>query len=394
MANIKDENTKIKKIIDNGKEVEAWNKGGRTYVDGIDVGPSGVDTLSPLLNYNVTGGTKSTRSSGTRRDNNDSITQLADLQKKIKQQELEQARKKALSDLEAEELTTNNAYKNQINQASTNADIALKNYFENVANRGQTNSGSTSQGEIAHNLAKSQNISALQQAQASALADIARRKTLANQGYTDNLESINNQIDLQTLQSQIETESKAGTNALEQAQLMAKLGDYSGLRQLGYDTTFMELQQQNELQQAQAKLSSDEASQALSKAKLMADMGDFSGLKALGYDTTQLEKQWSANLAQKYAQTAKTKNGGTNTPTNDKTKVFNQAYKYLVGEGYSKDDVIKYVQGQGLTSDEEYDILNNLGLLGGATTTGSSKVIPGTTNILSNLFSRYAQRNK
>jgi hypothetical protein len=37
------------------------------------------------------------------------------------------------------------------------------------------------------------------------------------------------------------------------------------------------------------------------KAKLMADMGDFSGLKGLGYDTTALEKQWQADLSKSNA---------------------------------------------------------------------------------------------
>lgn len=220
----------------------------------------------------------------------DNIDALASLQKQMKQQELQRARTNALSSLNAEEIATNQAYENKINKENTNADILLKNYFENVANRGQTYSGSTSQGEIAHNIARQNNISALQQAQASALADIARRRQLAEQGYIDDIQNASNAIDLKVLENRIANEQNAGTEALKKAQLMADLGDYSGLQALGYNTSVIE-------EQNKAKASADEAEQALNRAKLMADMGDFSGLKGLGYDTTGLEKQWALDMA-------------------------------------------------------------------------------------------------
>lgn len=59
----------------------------------------------------------------------------------------------------------------------------------------------------------------------------------------------------------------------------AQLGDYSGLKALGVDTT------------------ESEYSVSLSKALQLAELGDYSGLKALGIDTSTAEKQNALDFA-------------------------------------------------------------------------------------------------
>lgn len=314
------------------KRNETWEANGRTYVDGIDVGPAGkkVDTTNSVAMVNNAikesnaGIKKAIDTEKTRRQSTytagDNIDALASLQKQMKQQELQRARANALSSLNAEQIATNQAYENKINKENTNSDILLKNYFENVANRGQTYSGSTSQGEIAHNIARQNNISALQQAQASALADIARRRQLAEQGYIDDMQNASNAIDLKVLENRISNEQNAGTEALKKAQLMAELGDYSGLQALGYNTSVIE-------EQNKAKASANEAEQALNRAKLMADMGDFSGLKGLGYDTTGLEKQWALDMANTQSLiNSRNNTGGTGGGSGSGTPVISKNY--------------------------------------------------------------------
>lgn len=259
-----------KSYYDNGTAISAgdsvvdaqgktWTKGGDTSSNAS----SEIAMISNAIAKNNAGIKNAINTEKARRQSTytagDNIDALASLQKQMKQQELQRARANALSSLNAEEIATNQAYANEINKTNTNADIALKNYFENVANRGQTYSGSTSQGEIAHNIARQNNISALQQAQASALADIARRRQLAEQGYIDDMQNASNAIDLKVLENRISN---------EQAD-----------------------------KEATAKAEQYAAEQALNRAKLMADMGDFSGLKGLGYDTTGLEKQWALDMA-------------------------------------------------------------------------------------------------
>jgi hypothetical protein len=314
-----------KSYYDNGTAISAgdsvvdaqgktWTKGGDTSSNAS----SEVAMINNAIRANNAGIKKAIDTEKVRRQSTytagDNIDALASLQKQMKQQELQRARANALSSLNAEQIATNQAYENKINKENTNSDILLKNYFENVANRGQTYSGSTSQGEIAHNIARQNNISALQQAQAAALADIARRKQLAEQGYIDDMQSASNAIDLKVLENRISNEQNAGTEALKKAQLMAELGDYSGLQALGYNTSVIE-------EQNKAKATANEAEQALNRAKLMAEMGDFSGLKGLGYDTTGLEKQWALDMANTQSLiNSRNNNGGTGGGSGEDTK--------------------------------------------------------------------------
>ena len=288
-----------KSYYDNGTSISAGDSvvdaQGKTWTKGGDTSASSeVAMISNAIAQNNAGIKNAINTAKAQKQSEyiagDNISALADLQKQMKQQELQRARASALSSLNAEEAKTNQAYEAEIARTNRDNDVALKNYFENVANRGQTYSGSTSQGEIAFNIANKNNINALQTAQANALADIARRRQLAEQGYIDDLQSATNAIDLEVLKNRMEQESNAGTEALKKAQLMAELGDYTGLQALGYNTAG--IQENNRLKQEQ-----EQAEQALNKAKLMAQMGDFSGLKALGYDTTALERQWNTDIA-------------------------------------------------------------------------------------------------
>lgn len=121
----------------------------------------------------------------------------------------------------------------------------------------------------------------------------------------------------------------------------------------------------------------EEKDRKLTQAKLMAEMGDFSGLKALGYDTTQLEKQWKADLAQKYANTSKSGNGDTLKTYRD---IFNTAFAMMKDDGYTADDVSRFVWGQGLSEEDEKRMLSALGLLPEALTTNASTPVNDTSS--------------
>ena len=84
---------------------------------------------------------------------NDYINKVADYQKVAKQSEYENAYNKVMAQIEEARAKTKAEYQAQRNNADTSNQIQQKNYFENVANRGQTNSGSTSQGELALKIA-------------------------------------------------------------------------------------------------------------------------------------------------------------------------------------------------------------------------------------------------
>lgn len=317
---------------------KTWTKGGDTSAS------SEVAMISNAIAQNNAGIKNAINTAKAKKQSEytvgDNISALADLQKQMKQQELQRARASALSSLNAEEQATNQAYKTQIDQTGTNADIQLKNYFENVANRGQTNSGSTNQAEIAFNIANKNNINALQTAQANALADIARRKQLAEQGYIDDLQKATNEIDLKVLENRIAQE-QADKEALAKAQeaqyeqelnkakLAAQYGDYSLLEGLtGMDSTYAKKMQETEMAELSRKAEQEQTEQALNKAKLMAQVGDFSGLKALGYDTTALEKQWNADINNTYSLISQ-RNNETKKTTEDNSKNYNEMLDYI-----------------------------------------------------------------
>lgn len=344
-----------------------WEENNRTYVDGVDVGPTGtnVDTsnsvamINNAIAQNNAGIKNAINTAKVQKQSGytagDNISALADLQKQMKQQELQRARASALSSLNAEEQATNQAYANQIKQTGTNADIALKNYFENVANRGQTYSGSTSQGEIAHNIARQNNISALQQAQASALADIARRRQLAEQGYIDDLQSATNAIDLEVLKNRMEQEQNAGTEALKRAQMMAEYGDYSGLQALGIDTS--SIQENNRIKQEQEQI------ERLLKAK------DYNGLKQLGIDVSNLQAEFDSGIAKAKADinntysliNSRNNTGGTGGGSGEGTKKGDGGYKS------TDDSIANYINrtlGKDLiqynTTTKKYELANEI----------------------------------
>ena len=54
--------------------------------------------------------------------------------------------------------------------------------------------------------------------------------------------------------------------------------------------------------------------------------------------------------------------GGTKT-SNAKTDIFNTAFAMLKTDGYTTDDVLRYVWGQGLSEADELNVLQNLGLI-------------------------------
>ena len=75
--------------------------------------------------------------------------------------------------------------------------------------------------------------------------------------------------------------------------------------------------------------------------------------------------------------------GGTKT-SNAKTDIFNTAFAMLKTDGYTADDVLRYVWGQGLSEADEIDVLSNLGLLNTdvpAETVGNNSIdyTPNTT---------------
>lgn len=359
------------------KDTEKWEANGRTYVDGIDVGPAGtkVDTSNSVVLVNNAikannDGIKSAIDTAKAKKQSeytagDNISALADLQKQMKQQELQRARASALSSLNAEEAKTNQVYEAEIARTNRDNDVALKNYFENVANRGQTYSGSTSQGEIAFNVANKNNINALQTAQANALADIARRRQLAEQGYIDDLQSATNAIDLEVLKNRItqeesakeaaaKAEQNAAEDALNRAKLAAQYGDYSLLEQLtGIDASYAKQKQELDISNTQSLINSrnKETQQKTEEAKTNQTYTQV--LSAVQELIPSGGEDYSENLSASRYLLNSDLTGANKIRIMKQANLRPETYvRQMVAEGYSIEDVSAFVDAY--TTDESY----------------------------------------
>ena len=253
----------------------------------------------------------------------DYAKQLANIQREQKQAELERAKAIALSNLKAEQARTNQNTNTAMSDADTRSNINIKNFAEDTANRGQTYSGSTSQGDLSLKIANQNSLSALETARQNALADIERRKALADENYQYDLSNANttigisemqNLIDLQNQQDQLNRteQEKAMNNSINTVgqygnDFMAEIQRREALDPNDPLLPYLRMARQDKISgiaEQQSKIAETEYEKNLEQAKLMANMGDFSGLKALGYDTTQLERKWNTEIADTQSQTA------------------------------------------------------------------------------------------
>lgn len=151
------------------------------------------------------------------------IQGLADAQKASKVAGLTSARDNALSNLDAESATIKPTYYAKRNAAQAASDVAALNFGQYMANRGiKGNAGAMP--EIYRNAGLQSQIGALNQAEAAANADIARRKTGINNTYESDVAAANAGVDATTMQNLI---NAYGTSQAQKIADLAALGKTS-----------------------------------------------------------------------------------------------------------------------------------------------------------------------
>lgn len=108
---------------------------------------------------------------------------IYDLQKQQQLAALEQQRQRALGALDTEQSTVAPAFLQQRTRVGVGTQKAARNFSEFLAQRGLNSSGAAAQGEISRNVAQQGALTTLREAEANTLADIARRRTYAEQDY-------------------------------------------------------------------------------------------------------------------------------------------------------------------------------------------------------------------
>ena len=304
------------------------------------------DTINtPTNNVNTSTGS----GTGTASNNeNDYINKVADLQKVAKQTEYENAYNKVMSQIEEARAKTAAEYQAKRNDADVSNQIQQKNYFENVANRGQTNSGSTSQGELALKIAGMNNQSALRSGEAQAMADLNRDATNAYSDYINNVTQANMNIDIQRYQNLLEQyrldqekaskeakeafEREVATIAQYDADYAAEIQRREALNPNDPLIPYLKIARQEKLDELERGLQEKEQAkqEALEKEiKILMQLKDYDALDALGYNTSLLRKESALDMAntQSLINNRNSSGGGSGTGTKG-----NQTYQNVLNE--------------------------------------------------------------
>ena len=325
---------------------------------------------------------------------NDYINKVADLQKVAKQSEYENAYNKVMSQIEEARARTNAEYQAQKNNADVSNQIQQKNYFENVANRGQTNSGSTSQGELALKIAGMNNQSALQSGQAQAMADLNRDSVNAYSDYINNVTQSNANIDIQRYQNLLEQyridqekaskeakeafEREVATIAQYDSDYAAEIQRREALNPNDPLIPYLKIARQQKLDELEAGLQEKmKAEQEAQKDRVKQAMDLW---ETLGYATQEVADTLNIPVGTKtgdyaYKQASLVKkssgsgsggsSGSGKSSTANYQSIYEDALKMKTSDdiNYAYKDIVAYILNQGLTEEEEYQMIASLGLL-------------------------------
>lgn len=140
------------------------------------------------------------------------LNNLKNAQKKAAVADLENTRNTTLSNLQAEEAKINPTYAEKRTQASNASKVNARNFQEYLANTGRANSGIGAQYEMGRQNSLNRDINALNTQQAADIADIARRRTDANNAYNTGLAGANAQVEANYIQNLLNQQQQQWEN--------------------------------------------------------------------------------------------------------------------------------------------------------------------------------------
>lgn len=322
---------------------QTWESNGRTYVGGVDVGAAGTQSdtskttsmINTAIAANNSGSNKGSSSSYNPYEEayKEALNKYNDLNDQIAEQN-RLAVEQGTQRLEAQKESVNQAAEDNARQAYIMQMQAKKALPQQLAGQGATG-GTTETANLG-----------IQTAYQNSLNDINKNKVNA-------IQEIDNAIaDLKTTGNLAAVEQVLANN--QQA-----LNAYMNMldKNVSYNQWAA---------QYNANQESNAYADALNKAKLMADMGDFSGLKSLGYNTDALERQWKTNIAntqslinQRYEDDVK---GKADEQEKNYNNVYKEAKKMWETDNMTADKVDEWLAAQNITDSEYEAILEDLGI--------------------------------
>ena len=145
--------------------------------------------------------------------------------------DLQKTRDTALSNLQAEEAQIKPTYEAQRSTANANNRVAARNFQEYLANTGRANSGIGAQYEMSRQNSLQNGLNSINAAEAQSIADIARRRTDAQNAYNSGLASANAQVEANYIQNLLNQAQQQWEREFAQKQFNEQVRQYNLNRQ-------------------------------------------------------------------------------------------------------------------------------------------------------------------
>jgi hypothetical protein len=282
------------------------DKGNFTYKDAYS--GQATDQLGNPLNK--TTNTANTTTNGIQ----NAITSFKNAQIQSAMATLQKSRDAALSNLTAEKATIQPKYYQKRNAESVQSQLGAKNFAEFMAQRGGANSGTSSQAELARNVALQGNIGALNQQEAGDYATNARRVTDVQNSYESDLAAAKAGAEATAMQQMIQqmNADRSYQQAMDQFNKNFGLQEKSfGLQEAGVtgtyngNQTFASKQADSYKVIQEAQLLGTYNGQSTLSAQQLAQQ-----LAQQQWENAFTEKQFAADQAYKSAALARSSSGG------------------------------------------------------------------------------------
>jgi len=234
------------------------------------------------------------------------LNNLRNAQKNAAMSDLQATRDTALSNLQAEEAQIKPTYAAQRSTANAQNRVAARNFQEYLANTGRANSGIGAQYEMSRQNSLQNGLNSINAAEAQSLADIARRRSDAQNAYNTGLASANATVEANYIQNLLDQRQQQWERDFAQKQFDEQVRQYNQNRQ----------DELNRLA-AQQAVSSSRAIGTKSSSKKTSKTSD-EPLFTDGSNNTQLTLQEqnetvqnAAKPGERYIKQVKTAQGGT-----------------------------------------------------------------------------------
>lgn len=166
------------------------------------------------------------------------LNNLRTAQKNAAMADLQATKDASLSNLQAEEARIKPEYAAQRSTANAQNRVAARNFQEYLANTGRANSGIGAQYEMSRQNSLQSGLNAINAAEAQSIADIARRRTDAENAYNSGLASANAQVEANYIKNLLDQRQQQWEREFQQKQFDESVRQYNQNRQDALNRAF------------------------------------------------------------------------------------------------------------------------------------------------------------